>query len=842
MLSVNSWCTRHSTIGFAQADPVQGESSSRVLWSGAIPGCDVNRISPVRVRNDELGVIALHLLHGNLLICRANSFTEVLLMWRRSATSFLLLVLFASPALRADKGWANAVNTRGGGLVATVVLNDGAVSVVTSETAVNTFDANGHFRWRESLALRDAMFATANQDGGLVVGGMRARSFQGSAVADLRTEKTWLVKLGSDGKLVWAKEQTTDENSQWRAGIAGPKNTTFLVGSVGNAAAFAQIGADGHVDFVKTYHVSGGREHFSSVAAVPSGGFVAAGYGGCGSWLVRLRPDASVEWQNCYALGAGSFRDVIATTDGGFLAVGRAREGGSPYRIWLVKTAADGSITWQKHTRGDHDDQAYRVVENKDGYLVLAYTGSFGVTSDQGPMILTLSKDGTLKRQLVQGGPDDAFYRELNDTKQLALARDGGAFVAFAPADKDMRVFHFDSAGSVGNTCALFAASSAPLQSGAVTPVQLAIESSSVTMKSEPFTVNVTELDAPLLSTLCNEPEQAKLVEALHKRAETVTPPTDVPPQMRQYTAEISSLRTDITRMLHEKQFESLDTLERKIRLEQPFDIFLPWKITTYYQTLDQLTFTTPIRDLSSLSVFDEWMKQRPQSAAARIAKASSLLNYAQAARGGRTADTVTEKGAQGYDDLRRQVLQVLEGGRDLAGDDPHYYDILLRANEGEGGKAIVDKATSVIAYPQLFSTWMHFALPQWGGSADDRNRILDYAVAHTRDQAGNELYAALASQAAGTSIPGQPTGANPYEALGFSWPRIRDAYQEWVDKHPDWPTLWNVFAYEAWRARDTATLTRLFARPQLAWTEDSQNIWGSKSAWEDAKEYTVKK
>ncbi|GAB3497897.1 hypothetical protein GCM10027341_18680 [Spirosoma knui] len=126
--------------------------------------------------------------------------------------------------------------------------------------------------------------------------------------------------------------------------------------------------------------------------------------------------------------------DIVATPDGGYVAVGRAQSTdgnvtGNHGRadVWVVKVNSAGDLVWQKALGGSNGDDAYAVTTTSDGGFVIAggTSSSDGdVTGDHSTTdywIVKLNSTGGLVWQKTFGG-------SLNDVAQDIVSTPDGGF------------------------------------------------------------------------------------------------------------------------------------------------------------------------------------------------------------------------------------------------------------------------------------------------------------------------------------------------------------------------------------------------------------------------------
>jgi hypothetical protein len=135
-----------------------------------------------------------------------------------------------------------------------------------------------------------------------------------------------------------------------------------------------------------------GTEYAESIIETSDGGYAVAGwsssssgdltgnYGNYDFWVVKLASNGTISWQKNYG---GSNEDrakcIIQTSDGGFAVAGwtnsvdsdvTVNNGG--YEYWVIKINSSGVLQWEKSLGGNGLDQAYSLVEDSDGGIIVA--------------------------------------------------------------------------------------------------------------------------------------------------------------------------------------------------------------------------------------------------------------------------------------------------------------------------------------------------------------------------------------------------------------------------------------------------------------------------------------
>ena len=146
-----------------------------------------------------------------------------------------------------------------------------------------------------------------------------------------------------------------------------------------------------------------------SVQQTREGGYIVAGSTesfGAGKddvWVLKLRPDGTIDWQKTY----GGEKDEVVysvqqTSDGGYIVAGGTESfGAGDSDVWVLKLRPDGGIEWQKAYGGTSSDWASSVQQTSDGgYVVAGGTKSFGAGKAD-VWVLKLRVDGTVDRKSV---------------------------------------------------------------------------------------------------------------------------------------------------------------------------------------------------------------------------------------------------------------------------------------------------------------------------------------------------------------------------------------------------------------------------------------------------------
>jgi hypothetical protein len=211
------------------------------------------------------------------------------------------------------------------------------------------------------------------------------------------------------------------------------------------------------------------------------------------------------------------------------------------------------------------------------------------------------------------------------------------------------------------------------------------------------------------------------------------------------------------------------------------------------------------------LALIDRWIASTPRDATPYVAKATVLVAYAWDARGGGWANSVSEDAWRLFRERLGAAQQVLESSAAISKASPVWYETMQTVALGLSwpepaytslfNEAVQREPSDYFFY---FNAAQYF-LPRWQGRPGDLARFVEEAVARTRSQEGQTLYAriywsllwAFEDQ---TFAPGRAT-----------WPRMRQGFQDIMRSYPDnWNA--NAFAFYACMAQDWPTYLKASA------------------------------
>ncbi|MCP4365811.1 MAG: hypothetical protein GY800_11020 [Planctomycetes bacterium] len=376
----------------------------------------------------------------------------------------------------AYKDGANSIQqtSDGGYIVAgeTSTLNAEGKEMI--DTLVLKLRPDGTVEWRKSYGgSRWDMISSIQQtsDGGYVAAGFTS-SF------GVKARNCWVLKLSRDGTVEWQKTyggEGWDEADSIQQTGDGGYIVAGMTGSFGEKFDFwvLKLGSDGTVEWQKSYGGSD-QDMARSIRQTGDGGYIVAGMTrsfGAGAYtydflVMKLRPDGTVEWGKTYG---GDFEDwgssIQQTGDGGYLVAGRT-DSFIPGRddAWVLKLRPDGTVEWQKSygTREGDGAWASSIEETGDGGYIIAGWTSLWVDSINNEvlgivldiLVLKLRPDGTVEWHRMY---DIDGYDRAQSVKQTD---DGGYIVGgwtgpSASEKSDLLVLKLRPDGSIDPSCNL---------------------------------------------------------------------------------------------------------------------------------------------------------------------------------------------------------------------------------------------------------------------------------------------------------------------------------------------------------------------------------------------------
>ena len=177
--------------------------------------------------------------------------------------------------------------------------------------------------------------------------------------------------------------QQTHDGGFIMAGLVSVNSTNYDYLAV-------KTNASGDTLWSKTYGGIGDEESYAMQQTTDKGFIFAgidssSGLGNYNVYLVKTDSLGDTLWTRSYGGSNADFAQAIQqTADGGYIVAGYTSSfGAGNADVYLLKTDANGTLTWSKTYGGSLGDYGYAVKQTADGgYIIAGATSTFGMTTD----------------------------------------------------------------------------------------------------------------------------------------------------------------------------------------------------------------------------------------------------------------------------------------------------------------------------------------------------------------------------------------------------------------------------------------------------------------------------
>ncbi|UCH62050.1 MAG: hypothetical protein JSU77_09590, partial [Fidelibacterota bacterium] len=266
--------------------------------------------------------------------------------------------------------------------------------------------------------------------------------------ASSQPEVQWTRTFGGSGSDGGASIRQTDDGGYIITG------RTDSFGAGGGDVWLIKTDSSGEEQWSRTF---GGNNNDGghAVQQTADGGYITTGFtwsfgvGDADLWLIKTDTSGNEKWSRTYG---GTDHDdghaVQQTTDGGYIILAWTRSfGAGLFDIWLVKTDSSGTEMWNRTFGGGLHELGYSVQQTSDdGYIITGYTESFGAGSSDIWLIKTDSSGSEEWSRTFGGINSDSgqFVRETHDAGYIiaGYTRSSGA------GSSDFWLIKTDSSGT----------------------------------------------------------------------------------------------------------------------------------------------------------------------------------------------------------------------------------------------------------------------------------------------------------------------------------------------------------------------------------------------------------
>lgn len=325
-------------------------------------------------------------------------------------------------------------------------------------------DSTGSIFWSKTYGGSDSEYSSnglTSNDGGFIMFG-ETYSNDGNVSGYHGGGDYWIVKVDSTGNILWSN--CFGGSSREGANELAYSNDQgfILIGAsfsidgdvTGNHGAYdcwlVKLDQEGELQWEKALGGSG-MDIGISIGSTDDGGYILGAttdsqdgdvqclnHGFYDAWIIKINIWGNIEWQRCYGGSNGDGPNkIIQTSEGGYIFAGTTNSNDGDISgnhgendIWVVKMDSLGFIEWNKCYGGSHDDIAYFIQENENGFYIVGgatYSNDGNVIGNHSnptlcdSWVFKLSTSGNIIWQQCLGG-------DQNDNFHVVLIAPGGKF------------------------------------------------------------------------------------------------------------------------------------------------------------------------------------------------------------------------------------------------------------------------------------------------------------------------------------------------------------------------------------------------------------------------------
>jgi hypothetical protein len=234
------------------------------------------------------------------------------------------------------------------------------------------------------------------------------------------------IKIDNQGNTLWNTELVG--NGKLFSGIAA-QDSFVLFGSVGSISGnkfdvwVVKIDSNGKVIWNKSYESTADNAARTGALA-PNGDIMAAGYAnpeGSDDYhflLMKIDPAGELLWNKTYAMTGSQEAHSMTKAPDGYVIVGDTQSLGTNIHAWVLKVDFSGNIQWNRTVGGTKADSPSYVTTTKDGgFLVAGFTFSWGM-GNRDFWLFKINDAGQVLWSCTQG---DAGYQEAYTAVQTSI-------------------------------------------------------------------------------------------------------------------------------------------------------------------------------------------------------------------------------------------------------------------------------------------------------------------------------------------------------------------------------------------------------------------------------------
>ena len=161
------------------------------------------------------------------------------------------------------------------------------------------------------------------------------------------------------------------------------------------------------------------NDYGEEIIATKDNGFIAIGAtesfgnGLTDMYIIKLDSNGNVKWHKTFGGPNIDYgKDIVQTTDSGFIACGYSNSQNLDYDIYVVKINKNGDLDWSKRFGGDDWDFGNKIINSKidsNHFYIVGQTYSFGNHNGDGFVLKINSLGDSLMMNTYGGNQEDRF-------------------------------------------------------------------------------------------------------------------------------------------------------------------------------------------------------------------------------------------------------------------------------------------------------------------------------------------------------------------------------------------------------------------------------------------------
>jgi hypothetical protein len=289
---------------------------------------------------------------------------------------------------------------------------------------------------------------------------------------------------------------------------------------------------------------------------------------------------------------------------------------------------------------------------------------------------------------------------------------------------------------------------------------------------------------------------------------------------------------------LIEKNYEALEQAAREARTKKARFEGDVWKLYIFYDGLGKPTLGAEATDEDwnyHIGRVKDWEAARPQSVSARITLAQTYLMYANQARGGGYANTVSDTGWKLYHERIQLAAASLTHAAKLKEKCPYWYEVMQNVALAQGwdkaqARKLLDEAAAFEPnFYHYYREYANYLLPNWYGQPGESEAFAEEISNKVGGKEGKFIYFEIAS------LVTCQCDSDASNIENFSWPKIKEGYAALGEFYGYSNLKLNRFAHMAVEANDKLAAQQAFAKIGNDW---DHGVWRSSRKFEEAKNW----